>query len=137
MSIKNFRDLRHKLGHRGESDAVKILKCKKYRILGRNWKIKAGEIDIVALDGDNVVFVEVKSKCIRNENDVFNHILNFSNRQRKRNFAAAKVFRKVSGTTALPGRFDLMEMKYDQSMRLIGAYQHYDYLPPLLPEEQK
>lgn len=131
----NFGDLRHRLGHRGEKDAAKILKCKKYRILGRNWKIKAGEIDIIALDGDTIVFVEVKSKRLRN--DSFDRMLNFSNRQRKRNLHAAEVFRKISGTKGFPGRFDLFEMQYDRSMRLVGAYQHYDYLPPLLPDTAK
>ena len=49
-------------GHRGEDLAVAFLFAKKYRILTRNWRIKAGEIDIIALDGQTLVFCEVKSR---------------------------------------------------------------------------
>jgi putative endonuclease len=33
-----------------------------YRIVVRNFRCRAGEIDLVALDGDIVVFVEVRSR---------------------------------------------------------------------------
>ena len=49
-------------GHRGEDLAVDFLFAKGYRILNRNWRIKAGEIDIIAQDGDMLVFCEVKSR---------------------------------------------------------------------------
>jgi putative endonuclease len=49
-------------GHRGEDLAVDFLFTKGYRILTRNWRIKAGEIDIIAQDGDMLVFCEVKSR---------------------------------------------------------------------------
>ncbi|MDD5454241.1 MAG: YraN family protein [Candidatus Ratteibacteria bacterium] len=49
-------------GKIGEDIAVKFLTRKGYQILERNWKMKAGEIDIVAADGDTMVFVEVKAR---------------------------------------------------------------------------
>jgi putative endonuclease len=49
-------------GKRGEDIAVAYLKNKGYRIIERNYKCLFGEIDIVAKDGDTVVFVEVKSR---------------------------------------------------------------------------
>lgn len=33
-----------------------------YQILDRNWQVRGGEIDIVALDGDVVAFVEVRAR---------------------------------------------------------------------------
>ena len=33
-----------------------------YEIVGRNWSCKAGEIDLLALDGDVLCFVEVKAR---------------------------------------------------------------------------
>lgn len=50
------------IGKIGENAAAKFLIRKGYRILERNWRIRGGEIDIVATDGDTVVFVEVKSR---------------------------------------------------------------------------
>ncbi|MCX5845359.1 MAG: YraN family protein [Deltaproteobacteria bacterium] len=49
-------------GKRGEDIAVAYLKNRGYRIIERNYKCLFGEIDIVAKDGDTVVFVEVKSR---------------------------------------------------------------------------
>jgi putative endonuclease len=49
-------------GKRGEDIAAAYLKNRGYRIIERNYKCLFGEIDIVAKDGDTVVFVEVKSR---------------------------------------------------------------------------
>ena len=51
-----------KLGLVGERIAVKLLQQKGYRILKKNFQSKLGEIDIVALDGDTLVFIEVKTR---------------------------------------------------------------------------
>ena len=50
------------LGRMGEDVAAKILKGAGYRIIERNYRCRGGEIDIVALDGKTVVFVEVKTR---------------------------------------------------------------------------
>ncbi len=47
-------------GKIGEDLAVEYLKSIKYRIVRRNFRTKLGEIDIVAVDKDSLVFVEVK-----------------------------------------------------------------------------
>lgn len=51
-----------KLGNRGEDLAARFLRRKGYRVLRRNYSTQAGEIDIIARDGDTVVFVEVKAR---------------------------------------------------------------------------
>jgi putative endonuclease len=50
------------LGKRGEALAAEHLVARGYAILERNWRCAIGEIDIVALDADEVVFVEVKTR---------------------------------------------------------------------------
>ena len=46
----------------GESYAVKHLKARGYKILAQNYRAMRGEIDLVAQDGDCIVFVEVKTR---------------------------------------------------------------------------
>ena len=51
-----------KIGHYGEDLACKFLRKNGYRILERNYRIRGGEIDIVAKDKDTLAFVEVKTR---------------------------------------------------------------------------
>ncbi len=53
---------RQALGRRGEERAAEYLSGKGYRILERNARTRWGEIDLVALDGSILVFVEVKAR---------------------------------------------------------------------------
>ncbi len=50
------------LGIKGEDLATKFLKKKGFRIISRNYKTPLGEIDIIAEDGETLVFVEVKTR---------------------------------------------------------------------------
>ncbi len=50
------------LGKKGEDLACGYLRKIGYKILERNFRIQGGEVDIVAQDGDILVFVEVKSR---------------------------------------------------------------------------
>ncbi len=50
------------LGDAGERQAVRYLKRQGYRILGRQQRSRFGELDIVALDRQQIVFVEVKTR---------------------------------------------------------------------------
>lgn len=49
-------------GNYGETLAINYLKKIGYQILNRNYRIRGGEIDIVAQDKDILVFVEVKTR---------------------------------------------------------------------------
>jgi len=48
-------------GKEGEDRAVKALEEAGMSVIARNFRWKRGEIDIVALDGETLVFVEVKA----------------------------------------------------------------------------
>lgn len=50
------------VGDFGEDAAVEFLESKGYKVVKRNYSCRFGEIDIVALDGNCLVFVEVKTR---------------------------------------------------------------------------
>jgi putative endonuclease len=50
------------LGDRGERAAAKFLRRRGLRVLARGYRTKLGEIDLIARDGDTLVFVEVKAR---------------------------------------------------------------------------
>ncbi len=49
-------------GNKGKDLACTYLRKKGYEIIERNYRIRGGEIDIVAIDTDTLVFVEVKAR---------------------------------------------------------------------------
>ena len=55
-------DGRGDLGRRAEAMAEEFLRTHRYTIVARNYRCRAGEIDLVALDGPVLVFVEVRSR---------------------------------------------------------------------------
>ena len=48
------------IGSEGERAAADFLEARGYRILERNYRTKLGELDLVAEEGDTLVFIEVK-----------------------------------------------------------------------------
>ena len=50
------------LGQWGETIAARYLEKKGYRIIQKNFRCRSGEIDIIAMDGFTLVFVEVKTR---------------------------------------------------------------------------
>ena len=49
-------------GRYGEDLAVQALRTHSYEIIERNWRCQIGEVDVVARQGDEWVFVEVKTR---------------------------------------------------------------------------
>jgi putative endonuclease len=50
------------LGAFGEAMACSYLEKQGYRLIERNFSCKAGELDIIALEGDTLAFIEVKCR---------------------------------------------------------------------------
>lgn len=53
-----------KIGKLGEELATKYLIEQGYEIIEKNFECKIGEIDIIAKDKDEIVFIEVKSRKV-------------------------------------------------------------------------
>lgn len=50
------------LGRVGERIAEHHLSARGLRVVDRNWRCRRGELDLIAVDGDQLVFVEVKTR---------------------------------------------------------------------------
>ena len=58
IKFKNSRQV----GYRGETLSIEWLKENGYKFIQRNYRCKAGEIDIIARDKDELCFIEVKTR---------------------------------------------------------------------------
>lgn len=97
---------RKRLGFHGEDLAVKFLKRHGYRILHRNFKLKFGEIDIIAQEGDTVCFIEVRTKTTDERGTPFESITPF--KQRKLSKLALAYLKGQYKSVDVRARFDVM-----------------------------
>jgi len=98
-------DARARLGKCGEELACGELRRLGYRILDRRFRTRCGEIDIVARDGNVLVFVEVKARSTGN----FGHpleSLTWQKQHRLSRMAASYLFVKQIADVAC--RFDVV-----------------------------
>lgn len=93
------------LGYKGENLAVKFLRRSGYKILERNFRLRSGEIDIVAKDGEQLVFVEVKTRSSDNQEFLRTSV----NRGKEKRLAkAAAYYLNKKEYNGLTGRFDVV-----------------------------
>lgn len=62
LITENDMSKNNETGAKGEQIATDFLSAKNYKILERNWRFSRAEIDIIAMHGDILVFVEVKTR---------------------------------------------------------------------------
>jgi len=55
-------DPRRGIGAAGEAAAAAWYRANGYEILDRNWRVREGELDLVARRGSTIVFCEVKTR---------------------------------------------------------------------------
>jgi len=60
LSAKNTTN--QSIGKRGEDKAVSYLTKAGYKIIARNFRVQLGEVDIIAQENNQIVFVEVKAR---------------------------------------------------------------------------
>jgi putative endonuclease len=94
------------LGSEGEDLAVKFLKKQGYRILSRNYKNYIGEIDIIAQDGETIVFIEVKTRA----SDAFGYPFESVHRRKRQKLKNLALLYLKKGGEELPVRFDVLSI---------------------------
>lgn len=93
------------LGRSGEDRAAKHLAGQGYTILERNYRFPQGELDVIALDGETLVFVEVKT---RTSNAYGAPELAVDRRKQERMIKAALGYLKYKKLHQMPCRFDVV-----------------------------
>lgn len=88
-----IKDTRKQKGNTGEDRAASYLEEHGFVILNRNWRTRTGEIDIIALSGDVIVFIEVKTLPSGNA-EILSHELD--RRKQKRITETAKCFLAIN-----------------------------------------
>lgn len=99
------------LGRQGERLAVGHLRGKSYRILGKNFHTRRGEIDIIAQQNDQIVFVEVKTARGKTFGAPRCWV---DGRKQYRIIRAAAVYLEMKGLHDADCRFDVIAIELDR-----------------------
>lgn len=102
-------------GKAGESHVAKLLEKRGYQIVKRNFSCRFGEIDIIARNGQYLVFVEVKTREKDGMTAPFEAI---TPEKQKRIIRTAGLY-LVEHPTALQPRFDAAAV-YTQKGKIVG-----------------
>src|SRR5688500_18003074 len=105
----------HGLGVRGEKLAAEFLQTQSYKLILANFKVPVGrnsrgaqvtgEIDLIAIDGETLCFIEVKTR----RSDQFTPVItNVDIRKQRQITRTARVYRRVFGISGVPYRFDVV-----------------------------
>jgi putative endonuclease len=101
---------RAELGREGEVLAEAFLRARGCRTLARNFRCRAGEIDLVVLDGDVVVFVEVRSRRGDVAGTPFESV---DGRKQAQVVRVARHFLAARGLGERDARFDVVGVRFD------------------------
>lgn len=97
----------HIEGVKGENIAARYLQKHKYKILERNFRCRYGEIDIIAVNGNFVCFIEVKTRG----NDKFGLPReSVTDYKRQKIVRVANYWQYRNDAVGMPVRFDVVEV---------------------------
>jgi len=117
------------LGRWGERQARLYLENKGYTIIGQNFRCSAGEIDIIAKDGEWIVFIEVKT---RRSNNYGYPVEAVNSRKRMKYIQTALYYLKKHQLLDKAYRFDIVEVQVGKqgnhvTNHIINAFQSSRY----------
>jgi putative endonuclease len=102
------------LGRRGERAAEKFLKRQGYIILARGERDRIGELDLVAVDGRTVVFVEVKT---RTSHDAGHPVEAIDQDKQRRLTRVALAYLKRHDLLECSARFDIVAVTWPEGAK--------------------
>lgn len=108
------------IGDFGEQTAEEYLEKSGYEILERNFRLKCGEIDIIAEKDGCTVFVEVKTRRGNEFGEPSEYV---DYRKQKRIKKTASVYTDVINSDV---RFDVIEVLYDKDKLSVTKLNHIE-----------
>ena len=102
------------LGNRGERLAARYLRRQGYRILSRQYRTRLGELDLIAMDRECIVFVEVKT---RRSDAAGQPIEAITHQKQKKLTQLALTYLKRYGLLEHAARFDVVALCWDDSQK--------------------
>ncbi len=105
------------IGDFGEDIAVKYLEEKGYKIIKRNYFCRTGELDIIAQDGDSLVFAEVKTR----RSATFGRASEFVDYEKQQKIIKTGLY--YIGSDDYAFRFDVIEVYYKETPKGFEAYE--------------
>jgi putative endonuclease len=103
-------------GAAGEITATGFLRAAGFSILERNWRFRKFEVDIIAREGDTLVFIEVKSR----KNNTFAEPEVSVTRKKQRFLVAAAHAYITEKNIDLEARFDIVAITGDADERAVN-----------------
>jgi putative endonuclease len=98
------------LGKWGEDLALKKVKKLGYKCIARNYRCPVGEVDLIAKDGDTLVFIEIKTRRGRSLGYAKEAV---NQRKRRQLSKVALAFMKTNGCSETRARFDVVVINLD------------------------
>lgn len=108
------------IGRFGENAAADFLRKKRYKIVGANYACRFGEIDLIAENKENVVFVEVKSR----KSADFAEAREFVTAAKQRRLTATAELWLAQNPTEKQPRFDVVEVYCEDGV--VKSIQHIE-----------
>jgi putative endonuclease len=112
-------DNRIERGASAETDAAQLLVAAGYRIVARNFRCAAGELDVIARDGDVLVFVEVRSRS----DDEHGSAVEMIGRGKQRRVArVAACYLEIAAPVFEECRFDIVAITGGEAILIKDAF---------------
>ena len=121
MALATVSRARVILGKTGEDLACEELKRRGYAIVARRYRRRGGELDIIARDGETMVFIEVKTRDGRAFGDGADAVTGF---KRRRITQLALDYMMRHHLSDCPCRFDVVSVQVDSGVPVIEVFQN-------------
>lgn len=112
----------HKLGYQGEDYAADYLVGLGYTLVTRNWRCKIGEIDLIAVDNQELVIVEVRTR--RGEEAVSQAAESITSQKQARLYSLAEAYTAENQLENVHSvRIDVVAVGIEKTQVTIEHYQ--------------